>query len=167
MPTIILPVGALTSSGTTSVVAKKIFPGLGALTVTGTTGVVARRIYPAVGALTLKGLVPSLNLYVVITGSIYDGATGAKRTLGRLYIKPGNFLRNGSNLIVPKTITYDIPGSGNISLVLAPSTDGVPYTVEFDPTPADTSVPFRIKPGYFIDSWIVPNVNTSVDIATL
>lgn len=166
MPIIALPAGSLTSTGTTNVLARKIFPGIASLTASGATIVVARRIYPATATLGISGLPLSLNQYTTITGSIYDAATGAKLTLGRLYIKPDNFIRNGSNLIVPKTITYDIPGSGNISLVLAPSTDGVTYTVEFDPTPADTSVPFRIKSGYFIDSWVIP-ANRSVDIATL
>jgi hypothetical protein len=139
---------------------------VGSLTFTGTTVVLKRVIYPAVGSLALSGLAPSINRYTFVTGSVYDAATGAKRTLGRFYLKPNNFLRNGSNLIVPKTITYDIPGSGNISIQLAPSNDGITYTVEFDPTPADTTMPFRIKPGYFKDEWTVP-ANTSVDIATL
>jgi hypothetical protein len=138
----------------------------GALTVTGTTSVLARRIFPGAGSLSLSGQLPSITRFTTITGSIYDAATGAKRTLGRLYLKPNNFLRNGNNVIAPKTVTYDIPGSGNLSLALAPSTDGITYTVEFDPTPADTTIPFRIKPGYFSDQWLVP-VATSADIATL
>jgi hypothetical protein len=139
---------------------------VGALTATGTTNVLARRILPGIASLGLSGQLLSVNRFTTITGSIYDAATGAKRTLGRLYLKPNNFLRNGSNLVIPKTVTYDIPGSGNLSLVLAPSTDGITYTVEFDPTPADTTIPFRIKSGYFKDEWSIP-ASTSVDIATL
>jgi hypothetical protein len=164
--TIFPATGSLAWSGTTVVLARKIFPAVGSMTVSGTTSLIPKRAYPAAGSLALSGLAPSINRYTFVTGSVYDAATGAKRTLGRFYIKPNNFLRNGGNLIVPKTITYDIPGSGNISIPLAPSKDGVTYTVEFDPTPADTTIPFRLKSGYFTDQWLVPT-GDSADIATL
>jgi hypothetical protein len=103
---------------------------------------------------------------VTITGSIYNASTGAKWTTGRLYLKPKTFIRHGQNVIVPATVSYDIPGTGNISLGLAPSTDSVTYTVEFDPDPTDTSVPFRLKSGYFKDEWLVSPSYSSIIVNT-
>lgn len=94
---------------------------------------------------------------VTLIGSIYDATTGAKRTSGRLYLRPKSFIRNGPNLVAPKTISYDIPGTGDISLPIAPTAgDSVAYVVEYDPNPADTSLPFRLKSGYFRNEWTVP-----------
>jgi hypothetical protein len=103
---------------------------------------------------------------VTLTGSIYNASTGAKWTTGRLYLKPKTFIRHGQNVIVPATVSYDIPGTGNISLGLAPSTDSVTYTVEFDPNPADTSIPFRLKSGYFKDEWLVSPSYSSIIVNT-
>lgn len=166
MAIIAVPAGSLTGTGTTLVVVRKIFPGVGSLISTGTvtTVVGARKTFPGVGSLALSGQLPSVNVYTTITGSIYD-AVGTKLLSGRLYIKPSTFFRIGSNLIVPETTTYDIPGSGSISLQLAPCPVGVTYTIEFDPTPGDTTIPFRIKSGYFKDEWVVTTAST--DIATL
>lgn len=103
---------------------------------------------------------------VTITGSIYNASTGAKWTTGRLYLTPKTFIRNAGDVVIPKTVSYDIPGTGNISLAVAPSTDNVVYTVEFDPDPADTSTPFRLKAGYFKNDWTIPS-SGPVDLATL
>jgi hypothetical protein len=71
----------------------------------------------------------------------------------------------GTIWVVPKTVSYAIPGTGNISLVISPS-NGVPYSVEFDPNPSDTTTPRRLKDGYFYNTWTIPS-SGPVDIATL
>ncbi len=102
---------------------------------------------------------------VTITGSLYDASTGLKVVSGALYITPDNFIRYVDDIVAPFTVSYTIPGTGNISLSLAPS-NGVSYTVEFDPNPADADTPRSTKSGYFTNSWTVP-ASGPVDIATL
>jgi hypothetical protein len=101
---------------------------------------------------------------VIIAGSIYNASTGAKVTSGALYLTPRSFIQNGGDVIGTATVSYSIPGSGNISLYIAPS-NGVIYDVEFDPNPADP-LPLRLRSGYWKDQWIVPG-SGPVDIATL
>jgi hypothetical protein len=100
-----------------------------------------------------------------ITGSLYDSRTGTKLTAGTLRITPASFIQNGNDVITPHMVTYSIPVSGDISLQLAPS-NGVKYLVEFDPNPADTVTPFRLKPGFFKNTWTVP-ASGPVNIAAL
>jgi hypothetical protein len=100
-----------------------------------------------------------------ITGSLYDATTGAKYTTGCLHIQPQSFIRDGDDLVAAISVTYDIPGSGNISLALAPS-NGVSYIVQFDPTPTETDTPMQLKSGYFRDVWVVP-VSGPVNITSL
>ena len=102
---------------------------------------------------------------VTITGSLYDSqSAGNKITTGRLYIRPQSFIRDGANIIIPKTIMVDVPGSGDLSFGLTPS-NGVLYDVEFDPAPSDTATPRKRKYGYWRNTWTVPasgpvNINT-------
>lgn len=106
----------------------------------------------------------SLSL-VTITGHIYD-QLGNIKTSGRLYIQPVAPIQVSSTyLIGANTTTYDIPGTGDISLQLAPS-NGTAYLVKFDPDPADTDTPISLKAGYFSNRWLVP-ASGPVDISTL
>jgi hypothetical protein len=108
---------------------------------------------------------PTTLSLVTITGHIYD-QLGNIKTSGRLYIQPVAPIQVTSTYLIGTNITsYDIPGSGNISLQLAPS-NGTAYRVEYDPNPADTSTPLSLKAGYFRTTWLVPN-SGPVDIATL
>ncbi len=100
----------------------------------------------------------------IITGSLYDARTGTKVTTGRLYLKLTRWTYNGPDLVVPKTVYYDVPGSGNWNLALCPS-NGVDYFVEFDPNPGDTVTPLRLKDGYWSNYWDVPYA--TVDISDL
>jgi hypothetical protein len=108
---------------------------------------------------------PPSGIWTQITGSLFDARTGSKVTSGRLLIKPNGFINNGNHIVAPKTVAYTIPGSGNISLTLAQS-NGVTYTVEFDPNPADTATPLKLKAGYFVNTWTVP-ISGPVDISML
>lgn len=91
-----------------------------------------------------------------ITGSIYDASTGQKRTTGRLYFTPQNFIIDGLDLISAQKVYVDIPSSGDLSFGLAPS-NGVSYVVEFDPDPSDFVTPLTLKSGYFRNVWTVPS----------
>jgi hypothetical protein len=108
---------------------------------------------------------PCLAVFIAITGSLYDADTGLKVTSGRLHIKPKNFIRDHCHLVIPITVTYDIPESGDIEMTLAPS-NGVPYTVEYEADVTDPTIPFRMRPGYFINSWTIP-ASGPVNIAAL
>lgn len=90
-----------------------------------------------------------------ITGSIFDASTGQKRTQGRLYFTPQNFIIDGTELISAAQVFVDIPSSGNLNFGLAPS-NGVSYVVEFDPDPSDPT-PLTLKSGYFRNVWTVPS----------
>lgn len=91
-----------------------------------------------------------------ITGSLYHPSTGNAITAGKLLISPTSFIVSNGELVSAVPIEYTIPGNGSISLALAYS-GGVPYVVEFDADPNDTSTPLRLKSGYFKDSWLVPS----------
>ncbi len=132
------------------------------LTVSATAATLTATAGPA--TVTVPGT-PGSGIWTLVTGSLYDARTGAKVTSGKLYIRPNNFINNGNHLVAPKTVSYTIPGTGNISITLAQS-NGVDYTVEFDPNPADTVTPLKQKPGYFANVWTVP-VSGPVDISDL
>ena len=99
-----------------------------------------------------------------ITGSIYDAATGQKRTSGRLIISPQRYIIDGPELISATPVTVDIPSDGDLDFALAPS-NGVPYTVEYDPDPT-SPLPLPLRSGYFKNSWTVPATGP-VSITTL
>jgi hypothetical protein len=101
---------------------------------------------------------------VTIQGSMYD-PSGRKLVSGRLIIQPTNIIVDGTSLVGRGAVNVSIPGSGDISIDLMPS-HGVSYSVAFDPYPTDTATPLKLKSGYFITSWTVPN-SGPVDIADL
>lgn len=103
---------------------------------------------------------------VTITGSIYHPSTGAKIKAGTLYITPRSFIISNGELVSKATIAVSVPSSGDLSFSLVPSHGSVYYDVEFDPDPADTSRPRKLKPGYFTDTWNVP-ASGPVNISTL
>ena len=127
-------------------------------------GLELRGLAPVTGTGTLAAAKPSVAAtaihrgltMVTITGSIYDAATGNKRTAGQLVIQPKTFIADGRNFVTPAVIRVTIPGSGDLSFSLAAS-NGVPYVVEFDPAPSDTTTPLRLKSGYFRNLWLVPS----------
>jgi hypothetical protein len=117
------------------------------------------------GSVSVNGSVPDSGIWTTVTGSLYDARTGLKVTTGKLFIRPNGFICNGAHIVAPKTVEYTIPGSGNISVVLAQS-NGVTYTVEFDPNPADAATPRKQKPGYFMNTWTIP-ASGPVDLTVL
>lgn len=99
-----------------------------------------------------------------ITGTLLD-QNGVVRTTGQFRLRPSALLTFAGKTIAPVVVLYNIPASGMLDIILVPSPT-VFYFVEFDPTPADTRVPLRLKTGYFSDQWIVPDSGT-VDITLL
>lgn len=97
-----------------------------------------------------------------ITGALRDTA-GTLITSGTLIITPQSIIINDTDLHSTKPVNIAIPGSGSIYMTLAPGT----YTVEFDPTPADTITPIALKPGYFTDTWVIPRSFAPVELRTL
>jgi hypothetical protein len=91
---------------------------------------------------------------VTISGSL-TGHDGAVVTAGRLTITPTHFILSGGEFVAPSPVLVNVPGSGVLSFALSPSY-GTPYTVVFDPTPADTVTPISLKSGYFTRAWLVP-----------
>jgi hypothetical protein len=69
----------------------------------------------------------------------------------------------------PEQIAYQYALSsaaiGDVAFPLAIS-NGVPYTVTFDPNPLDTATPLSMKSGYFTTTWVVPTAG-SVNLANL
>jgi hypothetical protein len=162
VPSISALTGTASSNGI--VLVTGLIPSLSGLSAPGRVFRPVKGVIPSLSTLTAKasGLGPNL---VTIVGSLYNPATGQKRTLGRLIIRPKKFITSGTELVSANAVTVDIPASGDLSFNLVPS-GGVPYIVEFDPNPVDTATPLRLKSGYFLNSWLVPNAGP-VDISSL
>lgn len=92
-----------------------------------------------------------------IIGNMYL-STGMLVTTGNLQITPEHFILLGTRLSAPPATVYVIPGDGELNIPMVPS-QTVRYRVEYDPTPLDTSVPIRLKPGYWLDKWYVPDID--------
>src|SRR3954468_20696761 len=120
----------LTLSGVTAVraVGFKVLPAAGTFSLTGTTPLLFGLVRsPSAGSMSFTGLAPNQDQRLTqITGSIYSGATGTKMTTGTLFIRPKSFIQLGNDVVAPSTISYTIPGTGDMNLALAPS-NGVTY----------------------------------------
>jgi hypothetical protein len=104
---------------------------------------------------------PPLSALSKITGYLYD-ANGSVITVGKLRITPQqDFISLDGTKIVPFPKEVDLSdeeGLIDIDLhaTVGATPDGLAYFVEFDPDPADTSIPMKLKDGYFSNYWTVP-----------
>ena len=106
-----------------------------------------------------------------IQGSVYS-SSGAVVTAGKLYITlQQDIISVDGTKVVPSTVTVDLAATAgviNVSLyaTVGASPAGVKYFIEYDPTPADLTVPRKQKDGYWRNYWAVPNTGAVVSLGS-
>lgn len=97
----------------------------------------------------------SSRLGLTLVQGLFCDPRGNVITHGTLVIRPTKQVVDGVTLVGTAPVYVVIPDTGLLFFYLFPS-HGVPYDVQYDPTPEDTVTPIARKSGYLHDRWHIP-----------